>query len=91
MPGGDVLLLERRLTLAGIRVRIVRLARGSLRAGTPLRGKAVAELRHPLSVDNFEGIALRRDPQGRTLLYLVSDDNFLPFQRTLLLQFRMMD
>lgn len=91
LPGGDVLLLERRLTVTGLRARIVRLARGSLRAGTPLRGKAVAELKHPLPVDNFEGLALRRDRAGRTLLYVVSDDNFLPFQRTLLFQFRMMD
>ena len=86
-----MLLLERRLTVTGIRVRIVRLARGSLRAGTALRGKPVAELRHPLPVDNFEGLALGRDRAGRTLLYLVSDDNFMPFQRTLLFQFRMMD
>ena len=42
-------------------------------------------------MDNFEGLALRRDRAGRTLLYLVSDDNFVPLQRTLLLQFRLID
>ena len=96
MPNGEVLLLERSLTLSGVRARIVRLAKDRLQrarrgAGTRVRGEAIAELGKPLSVDNFEGLALRRDRAGRTLLYMVSDDNFLPFQRTLLLQFRMID
>ena len=94
MPGGEVLLLERRFTLSARRARIVRLPKGRLReargrAGVRIRGQAVADWTDPLPVDNFEGLALRRDRAGRTLLYLVSDNNFLPFQRTLLLQFRM--
>ena len=96
LPNGDVLLLERSFELSGIRARIVRLAKDRLRearrrANTKVHGEALARLEHPLSVDNFEGIALRRDRAGRTLLYVVSDNNFLPFQRTLLLQFRMID
>ncbi len=43
----------------------------------------------PLTLDNFEGLALRREG-GRTFLYLVSDDNFLPVQRTLLLKFELL-
>jgi hypothetical protein len=35
----------------------------------------------------MEGIALHRNASGETILTLISDDNFLPFQRTLLLQF----
>lgn len=96
MANGDVLLLERSLTLSGIRARVVRLAEGRLeearrRGGSRVHGEVLADLKHPLSVDNFEGLALRRDRAGRTLLYLVSDDNFLPLQRTLLFQFRMID
>ncbi len=96
MPDGDVLLLERRFTLSGRRARIVRLPKGRLREarrrdGSRIRGAAVADMTHPLPMDNFEGLALRRDRAGRTLLYLLSDNNFVPFQRTLLLQFRMMD
>jgi hypothetical protein len=30
---------------------------------------------------------VRHGADGRTLIYLVADDNFLPLQRTLLLQF----
>ena len=36
---------------------------------------------------NMEGIGLHRNASGETILTLISDDNFLPFQRTLLLQF----
>lgn len=95
-PGGDVLVLERSFHLLRMRVRVVRLGAERLRQarqkpGTRLRGKVMAELKRPLSVDNFEGLSLRRDAAGRTLLYVVSDDNFLPLQRTLLLQFRVID
>ena len=49
----------------------------------------LAELRAPLSVDNMEGLAIRREGE-RTFLYLVSDDNFSPAQRTLLMKFELM-
>lgn len=95
-PGGDVLLLERSFGLLRMRVRIVRLPQERLREarrkpGTRVRGEVMADLQRPLSVDNFEGLALRRDRAGRVLLYVVSDNNFLPLQRTLLLQFRVID
>ena len=49
----------------------------------------IARLAAPLSTDNFEGIALTR-AGGRTFVYLVSDDNFLGLQRTLLLKFELL-
>ncbi|WP_166430637.1 esterase-like activity of phytase family protein [Polymorphobacter arshaanensis] len=51
--------------------------------------KPVARLAKPLTVDNMEGIALRREG-GRTFVYLVSDDNFNPMQRTILLKFELL-
>lgn len=41
----------------------------------------------PLTVDNFEGVAVVRKPNGDWRIYLLSDDNFSPSQRTLLLAF----
>lgn len=44
----------------------------------------------PLTVDNFEGLAVREEGVGedrRTFLYIVSDDNFSSSQRTLLMKF----
>lgn len=47
----------------------------------------IAELRPPLTVDNMEAVAIRREGD-RTILYLASDDNFNPLQRTILLAFQ---
>lgn len=44
-------------------------------------------LERPLTVDNFEGVAAQRRPDGRIRFYLISDDNFSAKQRTLLLAF----
>ncbi|OYW40921.1 MAG: hypothetical protein B7Z42_02820 [Brevundimonas sp. 12-68-7] len=48
------------------------------------------ELRPPALVDNFEGIAAVATPGG-TRLYLLSDDNGNPLQKTLLLAFDLDD
>ena len=93
LPGGDVLVLERRFPPLAIRLR--RLDRRSLEQGVDLSGSEVARLDPPLSIDNFEGIDVRTEAGGQTLLYLVSDDNncrkpgAIPgsTQRTLLLCF----
>lgn len=72
-----------------------------IRAWRPLAGNHIAltirdpagaeidrlELARPLTVDNFEGLAAVPQADGRIRLYLISDDNFSPQQRTLLLAF----
>jgi hypothetical protein len=61
-----------------------------------LETREIARLEPPLTLDNFEGMEVRRDARGRTLVYLLSDDNNCAkrpgatragLQRTLLLQF----
>jgi hypothetical protein len=54
-----------------------------------LRGKELARLTLPMTVDNFEGLAVHTNAQGDTFVYLLSDDNYQFLQRTLLLQFRL--
>ena len=39
-----------------------------------------------LVTENFEGLTVQESATGTTI-YLVSDDNYNPFQETLLLQF----
>jgi hypothetical protein len=88
LPNGDVLVLERSFSaLQGLLVRLRRIARDTLKPGAMLDPPAIVELKPPLTVDNLEGIAVRRNEKGETLVYLVSDDNFSRFQRTLLLMF----
>ena len=39
----------------------------------------------------MEGIDARRGPDGETLIWLISDDNYSFLQRTLLLLFRLVE
>ena len=89
LPGGDLLVIERSFNLFdGVAIRLQRIAAATIRAGATLRGTTLAVLRWPLTLDNMEGVAARRNAgTGETLLYLISDDNFRPHQRTLLLVF----
>ena len=90
LPGGDVVVLERRFTLPGtIAARLKRLDGGSIAPGARLEGRVIAEMLPPVTVDNFEGVAARRGDDGETLIYVLSDDNFNPLQRTLLLMFEL--
>ena len=90
LPDCSVLVLERRFNLAdGLGIRLMRVSADAVRAGATLRGTEIARLETPLTIDNMEGIAARRGDAGETILYLVSDDNFSPLQRTLLLMFEL--
>ena len=47
-------------------------------------------LRAPAAIDNMEALSVTRE-RGRTILWIASDDNFSPLQRTLLLKFALVD
>lgn len=81
--------VERRLSLfdGGFATRLVTLPTAAVQPEAQLDGQELARLGRPMISDNFEGIAVRRGPDGRVLIYLISDDNFTALQRTLLLQF----
>jgi hypothetical protein len=92
LPDGDVLLLERRFTLlGGLSARLSRLPLASIQPGALLQGREIAELRPPLTLDNFEGVAVHQLGDGTTRITLLSDDNFSTFQRSLLVQFELLD
>lgn len=92
LPGCDVIFVERAFSLlAGLDIRISRVAASAIKAGAVLAPDEIARLSHPLTIDNFEGISARRGDSGETLIYLVSDDNFSPLQRTLIQMFRLDD
>lgn len=89
LPSGDLLLVQRSFTPAeGPAVRLSRLALPSVAPGARLLPEPLAEWRPPLTVDNFEAVAAEPAPGGGTYIFIVSDDNQNPLQRTLLLQFR---
>ena len=88
LPGGDLLLLERRFTAGqGIGMRLRRIAGDRIRPDATLNGTILLEAGLRQQIDNMEGLAVHRDGRGRTIITLVSDDNGSILQRTLLLQF----
>lgn len=92
LPNGDVLLLQRRFTvIGGAGARLSRIPAARIKAGGRLIDEELAQLLPPMTVDNFEGLAVHRDPEGGWWIYMLSDDNFNPLQRTLLLQFHLDD
>lgn len=92
LPDGDLLVLERLwspLAPLDIRSRIMRVKGASVKPGAILQGEVLAELRAPLTVENFEGVAALRPSGGAARVLIVSDDNFNGAQRTLLLAFEL--
>lgn len=86
-----LLVLNRRLTLhQGFTAVLALLDISGMKQGAMLRPVELARLAPPVLADNFEGLALERRA-GRTLLWVLSDDNHKFFQRTLLLQFALPD
>ncbi|GAB4537191.1 MAG: esterase-like activity of phytase family protein [Parvularculaceae bacterium] len=91
-PDGALYLLERHFsTLGGMRVNLLRVRAENIAPGARLDGERLARLDSRLRIDNFEGLSVRRDKQGRTLIYLISDDNFNAIQKTLLYMFEVME
>jgi hypothetical protein len=92
LPSGDLLLLERKFSFrTGLGVRIRRIAAADLRRGAVLDGPAIFNADLGNEIDNMEGLAVHRDAEGEVVLTMVSDDNFFFLQRTLLLQFTLVE
>jgi hypothetical protein len=87
-PRGDLLILERRFSWAiGVAMRIRRLALSQVKSGALLDGPALIFADLNYQIDNMEGLAVHRAATGELVLTLISDDNFSPIQRNVLLQF----
>jgi hypothetical protein len=92
LPGGDLLILERRFTAGqGIGMRLRRIAGDQIRPDATLDGVILLEAGLRQQIDNMKGLAVHRDARGRTIITMVSDDNGSILQRTLLLQFALID
>jgi hypothetical protein len=88
-PDNDLFILERRFSIAGgVGMEVRRVPLAEVQAGAQLQGEILADLSfQDSSIDNMEGIAVRRGPKGETLFYIVSDNNFSALQRSVLLMF----
>lgn len=87
-PNGDLYLLERHFSLStGVLMQVRRFALAEVKPGAVLSGTVLGTFDSGYEIDNMEGLAVTTNAAGETLLTLVSDDNFSPVQRTILLRF----
>ncbi len=92
LPNGDLLLLERRFSIAqGVGMRIRRIHGDAIRVGRTVDGEVLMEADFGYQIDNMESLDVYRGPDGDIRIMLASDDNQSLLQRNLLLEFRWLD
>jgi hypothetical protein len=92
LPSGDLLLLERKFSvLAGVGIRIRRIPLRAIAPGALVDGPSIFEADLGYEIDNMEGLDVHVTGDGDTVLTMISDDNFSILQRTLLLQFTLVE
>ena len=87
-PAGDLLILERRFSIfrgAGMRIRKFALA--NIKPDAVIEGAVLILADRANQIDNMEALGIHRNAAGETILTIISDDNFTPLQRTILLRF----
>ncbi len=92
LENGDLLVLERRFRWSeGVKMRVRHIKAGTLRPGAVLNGLTLLRADMRYEIDNMEGLAVHKAANGKTVLTLISDNNFNSFlQRTVLLQFELL-
>ena len=92
LRSGELLVLERKFSLlAGVGIRIRRIPLSAMAPGAVVDGPVIFTADLGEEIDNMEGIDAFVTPEGDTVLTMVSDDNFSLIQRTLLLQFTLLE
>lgn len=88
LPNGDLLILERRFSMAeSIGMRIRRILGDQIRAGATVDGAVLLEADLLYQIDNMEGLDVWQNDVGEIFVSLVSDDNHSLLQRNLYLEF----
>jgi hypothetical protein len=86
LPNGDLLVLERGVSLISFAVRLVRIRAENVKPGSNMTGDVLFSGVGG-DLDNMEGLAVHQLPSGETRIAMVSDDNFNDWERSLLLEF----
>lgn len=90
LPDGRILLIHRRLGFDPVFTTTIAIVDpADIAKDTVVRSQAIGRVPRPLA-ENYEGAAVSVEG-GRTYVWLVSDNNFNRWQRSLLLQFELVD
>src|SRR5579871_2309 len=92
LASGELLILERKFSLlTGVGIRIRNIPLKSVMPDAIVDGPSIFHADLGEEIDNMEGIDAHVTEEGDTVLTMVSDDNFSLLQRTLLLQFTVVE
>ncbi|MBE1528514.1 hypothetical protein GGC65_002970 [Sphingopyxis sp. OAS728] len=90
LPDGRILLVHRRLGFDPVFTTVIAIVDpADIKKGAVVRSRTIGRVPAPLA-ENYEGAAISVE-RGRIYLWLVADDNFNIWQRSLLLQFELVD
>ncbi|SEH14678.1 hypothetical protein SAMN05428974_1246 [Sphingopyxis sp. YR583] len=90
LPDGRILLVHRRLGFDPVFTTIIAIVDpADIKKDAVVRSRTIGRVPRPLA-ENYEGAAISVE-KGRTWLWLVADNNFNVWQRSLLLQFELVD
>jgi len=88
MPNGDVLVLLRHFSaIDGVAIKVHHIKAEDIVPGAAFSGEEVLHLTPEFTVDNMEGLDVVAMDEDTVRLVMISDDNFNPLQRTLLMMF----
>lgn len=91
LPDGRVLVVNRHFSIFdGVAAILTIIDPRTIRKNRAVPSRIVATLRPPLRIDNMEALSVEQI-DGRTILWMASDDNFNPLQQTLLFKFALKD
>jgi hypothetical protein len=86
LPNGDLLVLERGVSMLTFTMALRRVPAADVRPGTLMTGELLLSASGS-SIDNMESLLVHAAPNGETRIVIGSDNNFNDWQRSLLLEF----
>ncbi|ODT70992.1 MAG: hypothetical protein ABS75_09645 [Pelagibacterium sp. SCN 63-23] len=90
LPNGDLLVLERGVSLFAFVMNLRRVPAEQVRPGNLMRGELLLSAQGG-EIDNMESLMVHRTPAGEMRVLIGSDNNFNDWQRTLLLEFALVE
>jgi hypothetical protein len=86
LANGDVLLMLKKF-VKGLHILLVQISTNKIKPGASIETSELAHFESPMYFDNMEGLDTVVLPDGNTRIYMISDDNFQPDQRNILMVF----